>query len=422
MAFDRNDAPRITNLIKWCREALHPTDREGKAHKFSVIHVKGHTQGLGDDEVQSVSLEAGISRTPEDIVRALYGSAKDYSEDLVGVQAFSIIAHYKTKDGTGDEKPKVRPFTIEVAAPATGLYTEAPDDRGQTMQKMRHGEMIVQQSFRRAEQLDMQYAQLLTIAMTINSNLQTQNHDLVDQNTRQFVELRMVDDEREERRQKQALMGKLLQVGVGVVLPTLMKKFGVSPDTVAGLLPDESSGDGAEEEEGSAMENARMDDEESGPNTSRQARPESTIRPPPPSPAPADRGGPPAFSDPVTAAATPAARKAGTVYVHPDTALLRQLASVLTIEDHADLADLADLDPSTMGPLVVRLATLNAPRALVNGKHPDAILLDKVARGVMAHQDALFPKLQSILGRHQEMLAPLTMRFTALDSEEGEIS
>ena len=134
-------------ITQWISEALNDPDKEAKCSSFVLVHK----QGTNDVEVHTTRLTDGRQFTSDDLGRMFQGKANVYAQDLQGVQTFNLLAFY------GTTQPEARfPFLVNSSPDAfsSGLATEAPTAEGRLQQRMRHDEMVLQQTYRRQEQLD----------------------------------------------------------------------------------------------------------------------------------------------------------------------------------------------------------------------------------------------------------------------------
>ncbi len=154
-------------LEKWIDEAM--TDPEKKRiTAFTLVHM----QGMQHMEIHSYKFKETGSADPKNLAAMFRGKAEAYCQDLPGMHTCVLWAFY------GTAEPEARqPFTVNVQTDHTqgGLTTEPPTEMGITMQKMRHGEALVQQVYRRQQQLDEMSLRMIEMLGRQNTNLIHEN-------------------------------------------------------------------------------------------------------------------------------------------------------------------------------------------------------------------------------------------------------
>jgi hypothetical protein len=126
---------------QWIREALTDDEKDKECSAVALVHKNN---GM-DEEIYTIKLNAGRAWAPEDMADVFRHKAEGFSQDLIGVQTFCLLAFY------GGSEPQARfPFVLQgrLSYDADGFGTEQPNESGKTQQNMRLTEAIVQGSFR----------------------------------------------------------------------------------------------------------------------------------------------------------------------------------------------------------------------------------------------------------------------------------
>lgn len=159
-------------ISQWIQEAFTDPDKTGKVSRFTLVHKVG----VGDDEVHTTRLDAGGRQwTAEELGGMFDGKARVFCQDMQGVQTFQLRAYY----GTASEPEAKYTFLVNVSPEmfSSGLATEAPTNEGRMQQKMRHDEMLMQQVYRRQQQLDDHSLRLIDVLSNRVTGLMSENAD-----------------------------------------------------------------------------------------------------------------------------------------------------------------------------------------------------------------------------------------------------
>jgi hypothetical protein len=134
------------SLDKWIDEAMSDPDKK-RITRLTLVHMVG----MQYQEIHTFRFSEKGGDDAKKLATMFRGKAESYAQDLPGVQTFVMWAYY------GAEEPEARqPFMVNVQAdPGTmGLSTEPPTETGDKMQRMRQGEMMFQQVYRRQQTMD----------------------------------------------------------------------------------------------------------------------------------------------------------------------------------------------------------------------------------------------------------------------------
>lgn len=130
------------SLESWIREALTDPEQDKPCSALGLVHNVGGTER----EVYTVKLGNPAQKwTEQSLAEMFLHKAEGHSQDLPGVQTFTLLAFYGTSEpGTS------RPFTTRgvLDYDSWGLTTEGPTEQGKTQQNMRLTEALVQGSFK----------------------------------------------------------------------------------------------------------------------------------------------------------------------------------------------------------------------------------------------------------------------------------
>lgn len=160
---------RRVSLGEWIRDAMLDPDKDAPLTAFSLVHMVGQQQL----EIHGTKILPGSAANAEQLANIFQGKAEAYSQDLIGVQHFVLLAFYG-----GREQPQARhPFLLNGKTDLDGA-TEAPDERGRVQQSMRHTEMFIQQVFRRQQTLDEYSNRMINSQAAHIQMLQTENRDM----------------------------------------------------------------------------------------------------------------------------------------------------------------------------------------------------------------------------------------------------
>lgn len=160
-------------LESFIRDALTDKDKDGPCTSISLVH-RGGAGGQQELEVHTTKL-AGRTVDPHDLAVMFKNKADGYSQDLPGVQYFSLLFFYR-----GSNQAEARfPFLVNGKTDLDGA-TEGPDEKGRTQQGMRHAEMLIQQVYRRQQILDDFQLRLLERADRRIHTLEQENRDMFD--------------------------------------------------------------------------------------------------------------------------------------------------------------------------------------------------------------------------------------------------
>lgn len=158
-----------TTLDAWIQQAMNDPDKDHRCTQITLIHMQGAMQGK---ELHSVKIKEGGTYEPKNMATLFRNRAETYSQDLPGVQTFNLVAFY------GKTEPEAhQPFLVNIQTDhhASGLSTEGPSAEGQTQQRMRHTEMLMQQVYRRQESMDARSDRLMDMMSRHIERLQAEN-------------------------------------------------------------------------------------------------------------------------------------------------------------------------------------------------------------------------------------------------------
>lgn len=153
-------------ITDWIIDAMADPEKEA-CHAIAL----SHKEGTSLSEIYTVKFNAK-KWEPKELANLLYNKAKLYSQALTGVQTFNLQAFY----GGKNQPEATQSFCITGALSFDGA-TEAPTTSGQIQQGMRLTEMLVQQSFRQAENTN---RILLELTQTLHNRNQQMQHEVHD--------------------------------------------------------------------------------------------------------------------------------------------------------------------------------------------------------------------------------------------------
>lgn len=168
---------RRKTLEIWIQEAMLDgvPDQTGPISQIVLCHMVGQQR----QELHTAKLnKGGKVPTPKELCELLRGKAEAFAQDLPGVQTFQLMAFY-----TGSQEPTAfQPFMIgQNQDPATmGLMTEAPDEKGQTQQRMRWNDGFLSQIFQRQAVMDNHSMAMITKMGDMIEKLTDDNHQAFD--------------------------------------------------------------------------------------------------------------------------------------------------------------------------------------------------------------------------------------------------
>ena len=207
-------------LAEWLTLVVGDPDKE-RVTRIVLVHMTG----MQWTEIDTFKFSETGACEPKVLEQRFRGRAEAYSQDLSGVQTFNIWVFY----GAATEPGARQPFVVQNEADHTkgGLMTEPPDAQGQTMQRMRHNEMLLQQVYRRQQNMD-------DMSLRRDEHNERIRHTLMQENMDMFgmmKDLMMQMSSQQHERQMQAMQyqrssderKKLLQFAPALV-NTLMGK------------------------------------------------------------------------------------------------------------------------------------------------------------------------------------------------------
>ena len=131
-------------LEHWLRLALNDPDK-ARIKAIGLVHMEGTSQ----KELHTIKFAEGRTYKIEDLANLLRDRATLYCQDIPGVQTFQALAFYDDSE----EPQDFQPFIVSGQTDNHGLSTEPPTKEGQTMQEMRHREVLTQAMMRERAQL-----------------------------------------------------------------------------------------------------------------------------------------------------------------------------------------------------------------------------------------------------------------------------
>lgn len=145
-------AKRLT-LDAWLADVMVDPERDGPIAAIVLIHVRD----TAETEVDKVRFNGAKQWSASELALRLRSRAEGYAQDLPGAQTFNVLAFYRTGQGPDAlpaGEPEARhPFIVLGEGTGVHLSTEAPDQRGQTMQFMRHNEVQFSENLRMTRSL-----------------------------------------------------------------------------------------------------------------------------------------------------------------------------------------------------------------------------------------------------------------------------
>jgi hypothetical protein len=135
------------SLAKWIDEALVDSDKDGPISAIALVHM------LGQQRQELHTVKIGKTGTYDGVAleKILRGKAETYAQDMDTVQTFALLAFYGKNTEEGIMPFKVLP---EINPATSGLSTEAPNEQGRMMQKMRWDDALQMQVYRRQQTMD----------------------------------------------------------------------------------------------------------------------------------------------------------------------------------------------------------------------------------------------------------------------------
>jgi len=235
------------SLTTWIREAMTDTEKDGPCAMMSLVHMVG----LQREEVHTVRF--GTKEwTPEALSEMFSNKANAFSQDLPGVQTFKVLAFYKGRDGNcKSEHEASHHILANQNFENQDLVTEAPDDRGRTQMTMRHGEMLMQQVYRRQEVLDNYTLRLIEHQGNMIAKLSKENSDAFEI-VKEMLMKKALDDHEHRMKELQFTRSaeerkKLLQFAPALINSILGKE--VFPQSTADTALVEAIADNIAEED-----------------------------------------------------------------------------------------------------------------------------------------------------------------------------
>lgn len=156
-------------LDSWIAECMTDDEKDGPISNLVLLHLAG-----SQVEIDHVKLVPGGKKwSPSELSMRFRGKAESYCQDLPGAQTFNLLAFYSRKDEVTGEyipcaEPEGRhPFTLMgEGMESGGLLTEAPTDKGATMQTMRHLEVQFSETNKILRAFADRSSDMLTMCMT----------------------------------------------------------------------------------------------------------------------------------------------------------------------------------------------------------------------------------------------------------------
>jgi len=156
-------------LEAWVNESLNDTNKAHPCSQISLVHMIGQQQ----KEIWCYKFKGGGKvLNYKELAETCRNKAESYCQEIPGVQSFQLLAFY------GTEQPEAfQPFMVNQPADFGGLSTEGPTAQGNLQQQMRHGEMLLQQVYRRQEVLDRYTLDIIREQGVELRNLRAENRD-----------------------------------------------------------------------------------------------------------------------------------------------------------------------------------------------------------------------------------------------------
>jgi hypothetical protein len=162
---------RRKSIEAWITEAM-ADDEAGTITMIALVHMSGPAQ----EEIHNIKFGGNKKWTGDQIGKLFTAKAETYCQDLRGVHTFQVLVFYN-----GESQPATRyPFVVNSIAAldnANGLFTEPPTNEGRTQQKMRWDETVLQQTYRKQQQIDDTLMRMNNALIEMNQTLMQENRD-----------------------------------------------------------------------------------------------------------------------------------------------------------------------------------------------------------------------------------------------------
>lgn len=166
-------------LEEWIQEAMSDPEKGEAISHIALMHMSGITS---HEEIYTIHFGNG-PKTATEISDIFQDKAESFSQDASGTQTFCLFAFY----GSSREPQAKHPFVVSPMSDGS-LMTEPPTQVGQTMQGMRHNEIIMQAVFRKDAMLFDKFERLLEIQNGMLSQAMTERKDLIELTTKLILD------------------------------------------------------------------------------------------------------------------------------------------------------------------------------------------------------------------------------------------
>lgn len=207
----------MPSLDVWIRNAMTDEDKDGP---LTALYLRHMVNGAPSQIIHKITFgKAGKSYMPDQLARTLYGVADGLAGGLPGVQVFKVEAVY-------NDRPEAEAFyTFQRRGQAFDEgASELPNEQGERAQRMRTNDNLMALTFKRQQQLDDAFNQIITtqnetirmLGMRVNEltheNVEAFNivRDMMGQQALNQHEYRMKEIAEQN---KQALIQKAVQLG-----------------------------------------------------------------------------------------------------------------------------------------------------------------------------------------------------------------
>lgn len=159
-------------MDSWIADVMSDPEHDGPLAALVLLHVRDGK----DTSLDQIRFTGAKQWKASELALRFRSRAEAYAQDIPGSQTFNLLAFYKT--GQGDDastasEPEGRfPFVIMGEATANNsLGTEAPDNKGQVQQGMRHLEVMFTENLRMGRALREHYETSMQLLSEQNRTL-----------------------------------------------------------------------------------------------------------------------------------------------------------------------------------------------------------------------------------------------------------
>lgn len=160
-----------TTMLEWIAEARADIDKVGGLVMLQLVHKVDQKE----EEVHSArGLQSG-KRSDKDLSELFTNKAETFSQDLIGVQTFGLLAFYGESN-----QPQARfPFSVvgKLSLDEHGSATEEPTEKGARAQGMRLTEQLAQGYMKGVNQLFQQQTSMIVQLGTYLKEAQEENRE-----------------------------------------------------------------------------------------------------------------------------------------------------------------------------------------------------------------------------------------------------